>query len=97
MKPHRLLFVPAILAAALFAITLISDDSSAISLTDKYVGNKMVDFEWTRYGGDDFDRYELWRDGEEVETIYDQDELFTRDEGLFTDEDYSYEIKVINA
>jgi len=97
MRHHRILFMLAFLAAAFVVLIVCCTEGEAMGLSDKYVGNKMVDLEWTRYTGDDFDRYELWRDGEEIETFGDQDTTFHRDEeDLYVDEDHSYVIKVIN-
>ncbi len=74
-----------------------SSVASAISISPTYVGNTMVDISWTLYGGTDFSKYELYRDGGLIATITDRTVTFYRDTELTKGNTYDYELRVYGA
>jgi parallel beta-helix repeat protein len=97
MNKTNLLLVIIFLSAAFFCAA--TGVASAISLSDKYVGNTVVDLEWTEWPEwpDGFSKYELCRDGGLIHTESNRSNTFYRDEGLSKGNKYNYEIKVYNA
>ena len=94
MKKTNLLLVLLIVFAIFVCATSVA---SAISLSDKYVGNTVVDLQWSKYGSTDFSKYELYRDGTPIHTEYDRNTTFYRDTGLSKGATYTYKIEVYNA
>jgi len=64
MKPGgRMALVTAVtLFMAFVALVLVAGSGSAVTLRDEHVGLDKVALEWSRYRGDDFKRYEVYRD-----------------------------------
>jgi parallel beta-helix repeat protein len=90
MRKTNLLLVLLIVSAVFFCATGVA---SAISLSDKYVGNTVVDLEWTVYGGS-FSKYKLYRDDALIHTEFNRDNIFYRDEGPSKGVTYVYKIEV---
>jgi len=97
MNKTNLLLVIIFLSAAFFCAA--TGVASAISLSDKYVGNTVADLEWTEWPEwpDGFSKYELCRDEDLIHTELNRSNTFYRDEGLSKGNKYNYEIKVYNA
>jgi hypothetical protein len=95
MNRTNLLLVLLLLSAAFFCAA--TGVASAISLSDKYVGNTVVDLEWSKYGGTDFAIYALCRDGTVIHTESDRNNTFYGDVCLSKGNEYNYEIEVYNA
>jgi len=95
MKRTNLLLVSIVLFAAFFCAA--TGVASAITLSDKYVGNTVVDLEWTKFQSDDFSKYKLYRDDALIHTEFNRDTIFYRDEGPSKGVTYVYKIEVYNA
>jgi parallel beta-helix repeat protein len=95
MNKTNLLLLIIILSAAFFCAS--TGVASAITLSDKYVGNTVVDLEWSKYGIDNFSKYELYRDDALIHTEHNRSTTFYRDEGLSKGVTYDYKIEVYNA
>ena len=93
MNKTNLLLVLLILSAVFVCTTGVA---SAISLSDKYVGNTVVDLEWTDRCGD-FTKYKLYREGDLIHTEYTCNETFYRDTGRSKGVTYAYKIEVYNT
>ena len=66
MKRTNLLLVSIVFFAAFFCAA--TGVASAITLSEKYVGNTVVDLEWTKYWSADFSKYKLYRDDALIHT-----------------------------
>jgi parallel beta-helix repeat protein len=95
MNKTNLLLVIIILSAAFFCAS--TGVASAISLSDKYVGNTVVDLEWSKYWSDDFSKYKLYRDDALIHTEFNRSTTFYRDEGPSKGATRMYKIEVYNA
>jgi len=73
-----------------------SHGSQGISLEAPYVGNSMVDLEWSKHSSENFSRYEILRDGDIIKGESDENIIFYRDNGVDKDVGYDYEVRVIN-
>jgi parallel beta-helix repeat protein len=92
MNKTNLLLVIIILSAAFFCAS--TGVASAISLSDKYVGNTVVDLEWTKYGIEDFSKYKLYRGDTLILTEFNRNITFYLDEGPSKGVTYDYKIEV---
>jgi len=92
MNKTNLVLVIIILSAAFFC----ASTGVASALSDKYVGNTVVDLEWSGWC-DDFSKYKLYRDDALILTEFDWDHTFYRDEGRSKGVTYDYKIEVYNA
>ena len=92
MKKINLVFV---LAIAFALLVCASGVTSALST--KYIGNTIVDLEWSKYWSTDFSKYEICRDGSPITTIKDRSVIFYRDSGLTKGVTYGYTIYVYNS
>jgi hypothetical protein len=95
MNKTNLLLVIIFLSAAFFCAA--TGVASAITLSDKYVGNTVVDLEWSEWPYDEFSKYELCRDDNIIHTELNRSNTFYRDEGLSKGNGYNYVIKVYEA
>ena len=97
MNKTNLLFVIIILSAAFFCAA--TGVASAITLSDKYVGNTVVDLEWTEWPEwpDGFSKYALYRDDNISHTELNRSNTFYRDAGPSKGVTYTYKIEVYNA
>ena len=95
MRKTNLLLVSIVLLAAFFCAA--TGVASAMWLNDKYVGNTVVDLEWTKYGIDDFSKYKLYRDDALIHTEFNRNTTFYRDEGPSKGVTYDYKIEVYGA
>ena len=95
MNKTNLLLVIIILSAAFFCAA--TGVASAISLSDKYVGNTVVDLEWSKHWSEDFSCYKLYRNDSQIATISDRNTTFYRDTGPSRGVMYYYNIEVYNA
>jgi hypothetical protein len=94
MKKTNLIIVSIVLFAAFFCAA--TSVASAMWLNDKYVGNTVVDLEWSVYDGS-FSKYELYRDGTQIYTEFNRNTTFYRDTGPTKGVTYNYKIEVYNA
>jgi hypothetical protein len=92
MNKTNLVLVIIILFAAFFCAA--TGVASAISLSDIYVGNTVVDLEWTKFQSDVFSKYKLYRDDAPIHTEFNRNTTFYRDEGLSKGVTYDYKIEV---
>jgi len=95
MKRMNLLLVSIVLFATFFCAA--TGVASAIILSDKYVGNTVVDLEWSKFERDDFSKYKLYRDDARIHTETNRDTTFYRDTGRSKGVTYDYKIEVYNA
>ena len=97
MNKTNLLLVIIFLSAAFFCAA--TGVASAISLSDKYVGNTVVDLEWSEWPElpDGFSQYGLCRNESLIHLEFSRSNTSYRDEGLSKGNKYNYEIKVYNA
>ena len=95
MKKTNLLIVSIVLLAAFFCAA--TGVASAITLSDKYVGNTVVDLEWSGGLCYDFSKYKLYRDDALILTEFDCLTTFYRDGGRSKGVTYNYKIERYNA
>ena len=95
MRKTNLILVSIVLLAAFFCAA--TGVASAITLNDKYVGNTIVDLEWSKYESKDFSKYELYREGNLIHTETNRSTIFYRDDVPSKGVTYNYEIKVYNS
>ena len=69
----------------------------SLALSPLYVGNVVVDLEWCQYTGFDFKSYNVYRGGNKIADINNQNTVFYRDSGLIRDTIYEYKIEVIDS
>lgn len=70
--------------------------ASALVICPKYVGNTVVDLEWSKYGSEDFSCYKLYRNDSQIATIPDRNTTFYCDTGQGKGVMYYYKIEVYN-
>ena len=76
---------------------LLTTGGNATTLSRKYVGNEIVDLEWTEYTEGDFKEYRLYRDNEKIANYTDAaNETFHRDPGLTKGTQYIYRLEVVD-
>ncbi len=86
------------LAVVLAALLFASTSAKGSSFSTRFVGNEVVDLEWTVYADDDFSEYNISRNGEHLVSYNDRlNETSHRDTGLTLGERYTYEFKVIDS
>ena len=94
MNKTNLVLVIIILSAAFFCAS--TGVASAFWLEDKYVGNTVVDLEWTIFQSEDFSKYKLYRDDAPIHTEFNRKTSFYRDKGPSKGVTYNYKIEVYN-
>ena len=95
MKKINLILVLLILFAAFVCAT--TSIASAITLNNVYVGNTVVDLEWSEYESTDFFYYKLYRDDALLHTEFNRNTTFYRDEEASKCVTHNYKIEVYNA
>ena len=97
-KIKQIMLFVALSFGVLIAITILSGDSDAMPVNDKYVGNHVVDIEWQQYANDagNFSHYSIYRGGSRIRTESNRENTFCRDKGAAVGVDYTYRVEVIN-
>jgi len=67
--------------------------ASTTQLSVVYVGNTMIDLEWTQSTLSNFVRYEIYRDDQPIQTITNRATTFYRNDGLIKGTTYNYKIR----
>jgi len=98
MNMKRVFLVLAFIGVVVALVLIMNARAEAIDFSPVYVGNTIVDIEWTEYHGEDFDEYRLYRDEALIESYHNITDSFHRDgSNLTVNQSYSYRIDVVNV
>ena len=97
MNKTNLILVLLFIFAAFVCMSGVAS-AAPVSIDAIYVGNTMVDLNWSKYPSTDFSKYELYRNESLIQTTTNRSLTFYRDDsGLPKGDTYGYEIRVYNS